>query len=62
MLEGVLNKSIADGVRCRRKVASKRNVVGAVRLLINARGLQLECARVLYEVCSCMVLCMVVRQ
>ena len=32
------------------KVASLKKVVGAIRSLVNARELQLECARVLYEV------------
>ena len=34
---------------CRRKVASGRRVAGAVRSLVNARSLQLECARGLHE-------------
>ena len=35
--------------QCRRKVASGRRVAGAIRTLVNARNLQLECARVLHE-------------
>ena len=31
-------------VQCRRKVASGRNVMGVIRSLVNARGLQLKCA------------------
>ena len=34
---------------CSRKVASGRRVAGAIRSLVNARSLQLECARVLHE-------------
>ena len=34
---------------CRRKVANGRRVAVAIRSLVNARGLQLECARVLHE-------------
>ena len=33
----------------RRKGASGSKVVGALRSLVNARGLQLECVRVLHE-------------
>ena len=32
-------------VECNRKVASGRKEEGAIRSLVNARGLQLECAR-----------------
>ena len=38
-----------DGAKCSRKVDSRRSVVGAIRLLVNARDLQLECAKVLHE-------------
>ena len=31
----------------RRKVASERMVASTIRTLVNARGLQLECARVI---------------
>ena len=41
------------------RLASGRRVAEAIRYLVNARGLQLECARVLS---SCPFLCMVVRQ
>ena len=34
--------------QCRRKVASARRVVGAIRFLVNARYLQFECSRVLH--------------
>ena len=35
--------------QCRRKAASGKRDGGAIRSLVNARGLQLECARVLHE-------------
>ena len=34
---------------CQRKVGSGRRVAGAIRFLVNAMGLQFECARVLHE-------------
>ena len=34
---------------CSRKVTSGRRVAGAIRSLVNARSLQLECARILHE-------------
>ena len=36
-------------MECIRKVASERRVAGALRCLINARDLQLQCATVFYE-------------
>ena len=36
-------------MQCRRKVASGKKTTGVIRSLINARILQLECARVLHE-------------
>ena len=41
----VLNESGTDDAECRRKGASGKEV--AIRSLVNARGLQLECARML---------------
>ena len=38
-----------DGAECTRKVASGRRVAGAIKSLVNARSLQLECAKVLHE-------------
>ena len=38
-----------DGAECSRKVAHGRRVGGAIRFLVNARDLQIECARVLKE-------------
>ena len=40
----VLDESGTDGTECSRKVASERRVLGAIRSLVNARDLQLECA------------------
>ena len=36
-------------VECSRKLESERRVAGVIRSLVNARYLQLECARVLHE-------------
>ena len=47
-LWSVLNESGTDGAESSRKVASKMTVAGAIRSLVNARGLQLECSRVLH--------------
>ena len=45
----VFDESDTDGTEYNRKVASGRRVAIAIRSLVNARDLQLECARVLYE-------------
>ena len=45
----VLDDSDTDKAECKRKVASGRSVAGAIRFLVNARSLQLEYTRVLYE-------------
>ena len=45
----VLDESGTDGAECSRKAASERRVAVAIRSLVNARSLQFECARVLYE-------------
>ena len=45
----VLNESSTDEAECRRKLAKGKRVGGAIRSLVLARGLQLECARVLHE-------------
>ena len=44
-----MHESRTDEAVCSRKVASGRRVAGGIRSLVNARSLQLECARVLYE-------------
>ena len=43
----VLDESGTDEEECSKKVASGRKVAGAIRSLVNAKSLQLECARVL---------------
>ena len=45
----VLDESGTDGAECSRKVVNGRRVAGTIRSLDNARGLQLESARVLNE-------------
>ena len=44
-----MDESVKDEAECSRKVESGRRVAGAIRFLVNARSLQLECARVLHE-------------
>ena len=44
-----MDESGRDGEDCSNKVTSGRRVAGAIRFLVNARNLQLECARVLHE-------------
>ena len=58
----VLGKSAESGAECSRKVASGRRVAGAIKFLVNAWDLQLECPRVLYETCFYLLLCVPVRQ
>ena len=43
----ILNELVKDGVECRCKVVSGRKGTGALRSLVNARSLQLECSGVL---------------
>ena len=38
-----------DGAECSSRVASVKRVAGAIRSLVNARDLRLECARILHE-------------
>ena len=45
----VLDESGIDEAECTMKVASGRRVSGAIRSLVNARSLQLECSMVLHE-------------
>ena len=45
----VLDESGTDEEEYSRKVASGRRVAGAIRSLVNAWSLQLDCARVLHE-------------
>ena len=44
----VLDESGADEAECLRKMANGRKVAGGIRSLVNDRGLQLDCARVLH--------------
>ena len=44
-----MDESGTNGTESSRKVASGKRVAGAIRCLVNARDLQLECARVLHE-------------
>ena len=45
----LLDESGTYEAACSRKVASVRRVSGAIRFLVNARNVQLECASVLHE-------------
>ena len=45
----VLEESDTDEAECNRKVASGRRVACAIRSLVNAMDLKLECSRVLHE-------------
>ena len=44
-----LDESGTDQAVCCRKLVSGRRVAGAIRSLVNAGGLQLECARVWHK-------------
>ena len=45
----ILDESGTDDAECQRKVASGKKVGGDIRFLVNPKGLQFECARVLHE-------------
>ena len=49
-LGSVLDESGTGEGESHRKVASGRRAAGVIRSLVNARGLQLECARALHEI------------
>ena len=51
-----MDESGTDGAEYSRKVASGRRVVYAIRSLVKARDLQLECARALHETLHVVVL------
>ena len=54
-----------DGAECSKKVASERRVAGAIRSLVNARDLLLECLNVLeacMKHCLYLFLCIAVKQ
>ena len=46
----VLDESGTDGANFNRKVKSGRRIASAIRPLVNARDLQLECASFLHEI------------
>ena len=46
----VLDESGTDEAECSRKVASRRRVIVAIKSLVSARDLQLECTRVLHAI------------
>ena len=52
----VLNGSGTYGAECSRKVASGRMVADAIRSLVNATDLQIECSRILHETLLLLVL------
>ena len=60
-LECVLGELGTDKAEHRRKVTNGRKVAGPVMSLVNTRGLQLECARVLHKILLVPVLMIVVR-
>ena len=45
----ILDESGTDRAECNRKMVSGRRVVGAIRSLVNAKDLKIECARVSHE-------------
>ena len=44
-----MDESGTDEAECSTKVASERRVSGAIRPLVNARSLQLQCAKFLHK-------------
>ena len=54
-LRCILYESGTNVAESRRKMTIGKKVAGAIRFLLNARGLQLECARVRGISCSCFV-------
>ena len=46
-LGGTLDKSGVDDTECSRKVVSGRKVPGTIRSLVNVKGLQFECERLI---------------
>ena len=45
----VLEESVTDVAECHRMVVCGRRAVGTIMSLVNARGLQFLCARVMHE-------------
>ena len=58
----VSNESGTDEEKCQRKVCLEEGLAGVIRPLVNARGLQLECARYCMKHCSYLLLYMAVRK
>ena len=44
-----LDESGRDEAKCSKKVVIGRSLAGAIKSLVNARDMQLECARVLHQ-------------
>ena len=57
-----MGESDTDRVECRRKMANDRRIVSAIRTLVNARFFSLGVLGSCISHCSCLLLCMVVRQ
>ena len=53
---GVLDEAGIDWAECSWKVTSGRRVAGAITFLVNARDLEIECARFLHETLLVLVL------
>ena len=45
----VMNEKGTDDAECNRKVSNGRKMAGAIKTLVNAKGLDIECTRVLHE-------------
>ena len=45
----MLDERGTDDAECRRKMSNERRVAGAIKSLVNAKGLSIECNRVLHE-------------
>src|SRR5678815_2137286 len=45
----MLDEKETDDAECSRKAVNSRKVAGAIKSLVNVKGLSLECARVLHE-------------
>ena len=45
----MLDEKRTDDAECSRKVLSGKKVAGAIKTLVNERGLSLNCARILHE-------------
>ena len=45
----MLDKKATDDAECSKKVVNYRKVAGAIKSLVDVKGLSLECTRVLHE-------------